>query len=272
MITKIKNIFTKIRNNNFFEGFVLVVILISALNVGISTYDNIPTYYTNIFEYLDYSITVFFLIEIIIRMVSESSLKKFFRSGWNIFDFVIVAASLIPTSYFESVLVLRLIRLFRVLRLISIFPQFRILIEALVKSIPRVGYVVLFMFINFYIFAALGSMFFDEIDPLHWGNIGLSLLTLFQTATLEGWPDLMYKAFAYNAYSWIFFVTFIILNSLIFMNMIVGVIIDVIVRENDDDTPENIALLEKISKDLDEIKSLQNNYSSSESSSSEKRP
>ena len=74
----------------------------------------------------------------------------------------------------------------------------------------------------------------------------------------------MYEAFAYNAYSWIFFVTFIVLNSLIFMNMIVGVIIDVIVRENDDDTPVNIALLEKISKDLDEIKSLQNNYSSSE--------
>jgi len=258
---RIQSLFVRVRNNNFFEWFVLTVILISALNVGISTYDNIPKYYTEIFEYLDYSITVFFLIEIIIRMVAENSLRKFFSSGWNVFDFVIVSASLIPTSYFESVLVLRLIRLFRILRLISIFPQFRVLIEALVKSIPRVGYVILFMFINFYIFAALGSIFFEEIDPLHWGNIGLSLLTLFQTATLEGWPDLMYEAFAYNAYSWIFFVTFIILNSLIFMNMIVGVIIDVIVRENDDDTPENIALLKKISKDLDEIKSLENkNY------------
>ena len=248
MFTRIQSLFIKVRNNNFFEGFVLAIILISALNVGISTYDNIPKYYTDIFEYLDYSITVFFLIEIIIRIVSEKSLRKFFKSGWNVFDFVIVAASLIPTSYFESVLVLRLIRLFRILRLISIFPQFRILIESLVKAIPRVGYVILFMFINFYIFAALGSIFFEKIDPLHWGNIGLSLLTLFQTATLEGWPDLMYEAFAYNAYSWIFFVTFIILNSLIFMNMIVGVIIDVIVRENNDSTPENIALLKKISR------------------------
>ena len=149
MFTRIQSLFIKVRNNNFFEGFVLTIILISALNVGISTYDNIPKYYTDILEYLDYSVTVFFLIEIIIRIVAEKSLRKFFKSGWNVFDFVIVAASLIPTSYFESVLVLRLIRLFRILRLISIFPQFRVLIESLVKAIPRVGYVILFMFINF---------------------------------------------------------------------------------------------------------------------------
>ena len=101
----------------------------------------------------------------------------------------------------------------------------------------------------------LGSIFFSELDPLHWGNIGLSLLTLFQTATLEGWRDLMYEAFAYNAYSWIFFVSFIILNSLIFMNMIVGVIIDVIVKENDTDTPENISMLKEIQLEIAEIKS-----------------
>ena len=104
----------------------------------------------------------------------------------------------------------------------------------------------------------MGSIFFSELDPLHWGNIGLSLLTLFQTATLEGWPDLMYDAFAYNAYSWIFFVSFIILNSLIFMNMIVGVIIDVIVKENDTDTPENIKLLNEINLKIDQLQKLEN--------------
>ena len=77
-------------------------------------------------------------------------------------------------------------------------------------------------------------------------------------ATLEGWPDLMYDAFAYNAYSWIFFVSFIILNSLIFMNMIVGVIIDVIVKENDTDTPENIKLLNEINLKIDQLQKLEN--------------
>lgn len=258
MLSRIRERFIKIRNNDFFEIFVAVVIVLSALNIGLNTYQDIPNHVLGSLEYLDYAITVFFLIEIIIRITSEGSFFKFFKSGWNTFDFIIVAASLLPAGIFESALILRLIRLFRVLRLISIFPQFRILIESLIKSIPRVGYVILFMFINFYMFAALGSIFFSELDPLHWGNIGLSLLTLFQTATLEGWPDLMYDAFAYNAYSWIFFVSFIILNSLIFMNMIVGVIIDVIVKENDTDTPENIKLLHEINFKIDQLEKLGN--------------
>ena len=259
ILLKTRETFLRVRSNNYFESFVAFIIILSALNVGINTYEGIPTNYLNFLSVIDYVITVFFLIEIIIRMISEESLKKFFQSGWIIFDFIIIVVSLIPAALFESVLLLRLIRVFRLLRLISIFPQFRVLIESLIKAIPRVGYVILFMFINFYIFAALGSIFFSEIDPLHWGNIGLSLLTLFQTATLEGWPDLMYDAFAYNPYSWIFFVVFIILNSLIFMNMIVGVIIDVIVRENQKEDPENIMLLRKIDSDLQKVLGNKNN-------------
>ena len=243
----------KIRNNNLFEIIVAVIIVISALNIGLSTYENISTSTLEIIKYLDYVITIFFLIEIIIRMTADESLFKFFKSGWNIFDLIVLTVSLIPAESLDSALLFRVVRLFRVLRLISIFPQFRILIEALLKAIPRVGSVILFMFINFYMFAALGSIFFAEIDPLHWGNIGLSMLTLFQTVTLEGWPDLMYDAFDYSPYSWIFFVVFIILNSLIFMNMIVGVIIDIIVKENNPELPDNIKLLNEINSKLDSI-------------------
>jgi len=141
------------------------------------------------------------------------------------------------------------------MRLISFVPQFRILIEAFIKSVPRVGYVMLFMFVVFYIYAAIGSLVFGELDPLHWGNIALAMLTLFQTATLEGWPDLLYAAFEVYPWAWLFFVSFIIINSLIFMNMIIGVIIDVIVRTNDEEIPENIQLLESNNKLLKEINS-----------------
>ena len=79
------------------------------------------------------------------------------------------------------------------------------------------------------------------------------MLTLFQTATLEGWPDLMYQSLEVQRFSWIFFVVFIILNSLVFMNMIIGVIIDVIVKANEDDSPENIILLNDIKQRLDDI-------------------
>ena len=88
---------------------------------------------------------------------------------------------------------------------------------------------------------------------MHWGNVGLAMLTLFQTATLEGWPDLMYQSLEVQSFSWIFFVVFIILNSLVFMNMIIGVIIDVIVRANEEEGPENIVLLKDISSRLENI-------------------
>ena len=109
------------------------------------------------------------------------------------------------------------------------------------------------MFINFYIFAVAGVTFFAEVNEYNWGNVGLAMLTLFQIATLEAWPDLLNEAMAYNSFSWVFFVTFIIINGLILMNMIIGVIIDVVVRENDTELPENISLLKNIEARLGKI-------------------
>jgi len=250
--------FKNIKENIFFEIFVIFIIVVSGITIGIKTYDEIPLSTIEIINKLDYGITIFFLIEIFIRIFSEQKRLNFFKSGWNVFDFSIIVLSAIPSSLFESILILRILRLIRVLRLITFVPQFKVIIQSLFVAIPRVFYVLLFMLINFYIFAVAGVTFFADMDSRSWGNIGLAMLTLFQVATLEGWPDLLSNAMDYNGYSWIFFVTFIIINALIFMNMIIGVIIDVVVRENDDGLPENIALLQEIKEDLDYIKKKNN--------------
>jgi len=251
-----REFFLKVRNNDIFEGFIISIILISAIFVGFRTYDEVfsPEIFLYI-SYLDYLVTIIFVIEIVIRMVAEKSLLDFFKSSWNVFDFIIVAISLIPIESLDSILLARLVRVFRLLRLVSFIPQFRILIESFITAIPRVGYILLFMFVEFYIFAAIGSILFSEISPMHWGNVGLAMLTLFQTATLEGWPDLMYQSLEVQGFSWIFFVVFIILNSLVFMNMIIGVIIDVIVKANENDEPQNIKLLNEINNRLEVIES-----------------
>lgn len=253
-MSNFKSAFLRVRNNDYFEGFVIFVILLSAIAVGFRTYEESfdPEFFLYL-SYLDYFITFVFLTEIIIRMVAEKSLMDFFKSAWNVFDFIIVAISLIPIESLNSILLARLVRVFRLLRLVSFIPQFRILIESFLVAIPRVGYILLFMFVEFYIFAAIGSILFAEISPMHWGNVGLAMLTLFQTATLEGWPDLMYQSLEVQSFSWIFFVVFIILNSLVFMNMIIGVIIDVIVKANESDSPENIQLLNEIKERLERI-------------------
>ena len=253
-MSNFKSSFLRVRNNDYFEGFVIFVILLSAIAVGFRTYEESfdPEFFLYL-SYLDYFITFVFLTEIVIRMVAEKSLLDFFKSAWNVFDFIIVVISLIPIESLDSILLARLVRVFRLLRLVSFIPQFRILIESFLVAIPRVGYILLFMFVEFYIFAAIGSILFAEISPMHWGNVGLAMLTLFQTATLEGWPDLMYQSLEVQSFSWIFFVVFIILNSLVFMNMIIGVIIDVIVKANESDSPENIQLLNEIKERLEKI-------------------
>ena len=164
-----KDFFIKVRNNDIFEFFVISIILASAVLVGFRTYEE--SLNPEIFFYissLDYLITFIFVVEIFIRIVAEKSIIDFFKSGWNVFDFIVISISLIPIESIDAILLARLVRVFRLLRLVSFVPQFRILIESFLSALPRVGYIMLFMFVEFYIFAAIGSILFSDISPIHW--------------------------------------------------------------------------------------------------------
>ena len=224
--------FIRIRENRLFEAAVIAVIVISALAVGAKTYPIDPQYRT-VLEGLDLAVTLFFLTEILIRMAAERRLRDFFRQGWNVFDFIIVTASLVPLQDADIALVARLLRIFRVLRLVSIIPELRVLISALLISIPRMGYVALLMFIIFYIYGAVGSFLFGGINEDLWGNISIAMLTLFRIATFEDWTDVMYETMSVYPLSWVFYVTFIFLAAFVFLNMMIGIILDVMQREHE---------------------------------------
>ena len=230
--------FLRIRNSKLFSGIVISVILASAVYAGVTSYD-IPPQYTFYIDIFNYGITVFFVIEIIIRMISERSLIKFFSDGWNIFDFLIVTISLVPLNNVESVFVARLLRIIRVLRIITVVPAFRHIIDSLAKTIPRVGFIALLMFIFMYVWGAIGTMFFGPIDPAHWGNIGLALITLVQIATYDDWAAIMGEVIEVYPFAWIFFVSFIIINAVILLNMVIGVIVDVMMGGSGIDTLVN---------------------------------
>jgi voltage-gated sodium channel len=228
----LKKLFIDIRSNKIFEMFVITVIVISALKVGIGTYPLGPNITAGL-KILDYAVTIFFLVEILIRMAAEHNLKRFFSKGWNIFDFVIVTASLIPIDESEMALLGRLLRIFRVLRLISMIPELQVLLAALLQAIPRMGYVTLLMFIIFYIYGAAGSIFFAEINPTLWGNISIAMLTLFRVATFEDWTDVMYETMEVYPLSWLFYLTFIFLVAFIFLNMMIGIVIQTLQSEHE---------------------------------------
>jgi len=110
-------------------------------------------------------------------------------------------------------------------------PELRFLINSLLKAIPRMGYIALLMFIIFYIYAAMGSMFFASVDEELWGDVAIAMLTLFRVATFEDWTDVMYATMEQYPLSWVFYITFIFLTAFVFLNMMIGAILEVMSEE-----------------------------------------
>jgi voltage-gated sodium channel len=256
----------KIDSSPIFQWSIITVIIISALLIGAKTHDLSPEA-IRILAFLDNAITVFFVFELTIRFMAFPNKKAFFKSGWNIFDTLIVIGSLIPTGG-SGVLLARLLRVFRVLRLVSMVPELRLLINALIKAIPRMGYIALLMFVIFYIYAAVGSMFFHTINEELWGDVSISMLTLFRVATFEDWTDVMYETMTIHPLSWIYYLSFIFLTAFIFLNMMVGTILEVMSEEHENyraeqhgetgegGEPASRAQIEKLEGELAEIKAI----------------
>lgn len=266
LVLKAQRQLRKIDNSKVFQGIVIAVILLSALLIGAKTH-NLSSNVVSILLLLDVAVTVFFAIEICIRYLACPKKKHFFKSGWNIFDTIIVIGSLVPSGG-SGVLLARLLRVFRVLRLVSMVPELRLLINALLKAIPRMGYIALLMFVIFYIYAAIGSMYFHPINEVLWGDVSISMLTLFRVATFEDWTDVMYETMAVHPLSWIYYLTFIFLTAFIFLNMMVGTVLEVMSQEHeqfraeqhgesgDGGEPASRAQIDKLESEIAEIKAL----------------
>ncbi|GAB3476817.1 ion transporter [Marinomonas epiphytica] len=259
--SRLFNVMKRVERSVWFQGFIISIIIIAALTVGAKTYP-LPDGVELAINYLDNFITLFFLVEISLRFIACDDKLRFFKDPWNIFDTVIVIGSLVPVSDTEMILVARLLRVFRVLRLVSIIPDLRFLINALLKAIPKMGYIALLMFIIFYIFAAVGSIFFERVNETLWGDIAVSMLTLFRVATFEDWTDVMYETMEVYPMSWAFYLVFIFLTAFVFLNMMVGVVLDVMTQETaakEHDVQENnhAELMASLTAMQQQIQSLQ---------------
>ena len=227
-----------------FQFFFIGIILLSGLVVGLDSYPKISDKYGTILHTLDSIILGLFVFEICIKMISFGTrFHEFFRDGWNTFDFIIVGACLLPFDG-QSIIVLRLLRVLRIVRLVGTIPELKLIVNTLLKSIPSMGYIGALLFILFYIYACLGTFLFRENDPIHFESLHLSLLSLFRVATLEDWTDIMYTAVygcqsygysgleelcknskAFPFLGWFYFVSFVLLATFVFLNLLIGVII-----------------------------------------------
>ncbi|CAM2832961.1 hypothetical protein PAT01_28570 [Pseudoalteromonas atlantica] len=260
MYENLKIKLNNLKNNKAFELTVVAVIIISALEIGAKTF-TLPDTAISATHILDILITLFFLFEITVRFVADEDKKNFFKKGWNIFDTLVVAISLIPIDDSEMALLARLVRVFRVLRMVSVVPELRVLINSLIKAMPQLGYVILLMFIIFYIYAAIGSFIFNEINPVLWGDIAISMLTLFRIMTFEDWTDIQYETMEVYPMSWVFYLSFIFFTAFAFLNMVIGIVVNVMEDEHAKMRQEkqealNKPTIEDLHKEILELKQI----------------
>ncbi|MEM9193210.1 MAG: ion transporter [Myxococcota bacterium] len=234
----------KIADNKLFQNFVTVVILAAGVLVGIETYPSAVESYGEILHVLDAIILWIFVAEIVIKMVAAWPRPwRFFYDPWNIFDFVIVAAAFLPFAG-SATTVLRLLRLLRVLRLVRALPKLQLLVGALLKSIPSMGYVSILLMLLFYVYAVAGVFMWGQNDPIHFENLQIAFVSLFRAVTLEDWTDLMYiQMYGCENYGYggsealctassaspvagaVFFISFVLFGTMIILNLFIGVIL-----------------------------------------------
>jgi len=255
----------EIRESRWFSNLTTGLILFYAAALGFKTIDKVAEPYGWVFYSIDMFITIYFLIEIVIKISAEEKWQNFFKNGWNVFDFIIVVITLIPLENSSFAAIARLLRIFRVLRLLNARPELKRIIDMLIGAIPSIVDIVILMFIIFYIYAIIGNFFFEDLESGLWKDFLTSMLTLFRVLTFEDWTDVMYEAMLVYSWAWAYFVSFVIIAAFVFFNLFVAVIIGEMENIRDEEKNEQLdreehkidLLLEKIDtlqKDIEELK------------------
>lgn len=223
----------------YFNNFIVAIILFNAFTLGLET-TQFGKSNTEILKIIDFVILLIFTFELVLKLIVYRA--QFFKSGWNWFDFIIVAISWAPTS--GALSVLRAFRILRVLRLFSVVPQMRRVIGALGHSLPGMASVIGVLGIIFYVSAVLATKLFGQhpdANMQEWfGSIGASAYTLFQIMTLESWSmGIVRPTMELFPESWLFFVPFIIITSFAVLNLFIGIIVDAMqVMHEEEGKPE----------------------------------
>ncbi len=203
--------------------FIIGVIIFNAILLGLETSPEVMGTAGTIILTLDWICLAIFVIEIALKLVAHGA--RFFRSGWNVFDFLIVGIALMPATHGLSVL--RALRILRVLRVISAAPRLRRVVEGFVTALPGMGSVFLLMGIIFYIGAVMATKLFGASFPEWFGTLGASFYSLFQIMTLESWSmGIVRPVMDVYPYAWLFFVPFIMVTTFAVVNLLVGLIVN----------------------------------------------
>lgn len=220
------------------KGFNLSVvcfILLTSVLSGLDTYPAILREWGRLFNLVNSVIIGFFVAEILIRIGAEGRRPwRYFLDPWNFFDFIIVGLCLMPCPD-HPVVILRLVRVLLVMRLFKIMPQFKMIVQGLIRSISSIGYIVVLLLVHFYMYAVLGVSLFSQLSPERFGNLQTAMISLFQVLTLESWTNIMLpERQAFPVVAPLFFISFIVIGTMVMLNLFVGVIVDAVIEAHNE--------------------------------------
>lgn len=209
-----------------FNLAIFAVILANAVVLGLETYPSVVAEADGLLRTLNDVFLAVFVVELAVRLVAFGSRPQdFFRSGWNIFDFLVVAASFTP-GLRENALLLRLARLGRVLRIVRLLPDLRVLAVAIGRSIPGVASLAVLAVLILFVYGMVGWTIFADHAPEQYGTIGEAMLTLFVTLTLENLPDQLALGRELSDWTILYFVSYALIAAFLIFNILIGVVIN----------------------------------------------
>jgi voltage-gated sodium channel len=212
---------TGIVEHRTFKGAVLTLIVLNAVLLGFETSRSLPDGIYESIVFVNHLILGLFVIELILRITAYR--LSFFSQAWNVFDFVIIVAALAaPTGPFQ---VVRSLRILRAVRLVSSVPSLRRVVEGMLGALPGIGSVLFLLILVLYVAGVMATVMFRDVAPEEFGHLGLSLYSLFQVMTLEGWADIAQRVMDQYTWAWMFFVGFILIATFLVLNLVIGVVV-----------------------------------------------
>ena len=210
------------------ERFIMAVIIANAVVLGLETSKTVMASYGHVLELLDHIMLGIFVVELTARIIVHR--LAFFRDPWSVFDFIVVAIAVVPST--ENFSVLRALRVLRVLRLITALPALKRVVAGLLAALPGMGSIVLLIGLIYYVFAVMATKLFGDDKPELFGTLGDSLFTLFTVMTLEGWTnDVARPVMQNHPYAWVFFVVYIVITTFMVLNLFIGVVVNAMQEE-----------------------------------------
>lgn len=253
----------KILDGDKVQSFITGLIFINAITLGLETSSSIRSSVGTYLQMFDNFVIMVFALEITLKLYSNG--LRFFKNGWNIFDFTIVLISLIPAT--GSLSVLRALRVLRILRLLKMAPRLKFIVNSLFKSLPDLIWIFILILIFYYLYSVMGTKLFGESFPELFGTLTTSMFTLFQLMTLEDWVNGVAKPIMkVFPYAYIYFISFILITSVVVLNLIIAVIVSGLEAIQTEDRKN---LFDELEKDfesdkleiLTELRSLKNKLS-----------